>query len=392
MLRLKDNSCHLQETVRALRRHHKLSELVIFYNARELHVDALNLLKENHDKPESSISGHMRTVQYMQNLGPANIDVILQFAGWVLNVNETDGLTIFTEDMPEVEALPRSRVLDFLKKSRPSAVISYLKHVIVTWKDENPVFHNALALRYKDRILEYMEARTSASMVEELRAELQELLESSTHCTPALILPEFPTHCLQEERAILLGRLFKHREALTLYLYHVKDVDKAKKYCQRHYSSDKDVYTVLVELLLSTPDKQILNELGIDSKAATFKHDVNVALDILEEFSVKVDLAVALKYLPDSVKLSRIGKFLTVKLEERVTQKHKTLVQKSLLHSEHLQVQKERMEAEKEMIVIGEFDICRVCHKRFTGSGAFVRLPNSEIVHYSCQEKAYDFF
>ena len=57
------------------------------------------------------IGGISRTITYLQRLGPADIDLILEFSGWVLDEDGEEGLTIFTEDLPEVDALPRDKVL-----------------------------------------------------------------------------------------------------------------------------------------------------------------------------------------------------------------------------------------------------------------------------------------
>lgn len=52
--------------------------------------------------------------------------MIFQFAGWVLKKHPEDGLKIFTEDLPEVEQLPRPKVLDYLIKTNKLLVIPYL--------------------------------------------------------------------------------------------------------------------------------------------------------------------------------------------------------------------------------------------------------------------------
>ncbi len=47
LLRLQDNQCHMEETVRALKKNHKYAELVIFYNTKGAHEKALKLIKEH---------------------------------------------------------------------------------------------------------------------------------------------------------------------------------------------------------------------------------------------------------------------------------------------------------------------------------------------------------
>ena len=59
-------------------------------------------------------------------LGKDHINLILDFAGWVLDANSEEGLKIFTEDIAEVEQLPRPKVLDYLLRTHKDLVIPYL--------------------------------------------------------------------------------------------------------------------------------------------------------------------------------------------------------------------------------------------------------------------------
>lgn len=137
---------------------------------------------------------------------------------------------IFTEDIAEVEALPRPRVLDFLLKSHKSVVIPYLEHVVHTWEDSNPLFHNALVHQYREKIV-----TEGPAVAEHTRKKLLQFLENSRQYTAENILSSFPTDSLLEERAIILGRLGKHEEALNIYVRALGDVEKAEKYCRKVY-------------------------------------------------------------------------------------------------------------------------------------------------------------
>jgi hypothetical protein len=58
------------------------------------------------------------------------MDLILEHATWVLAQSPEEGLRIFTEDLQEVEQLPRPRVLDFLLRVQPPLVIPYLVSIL----------------------------------------------------------------------------------------------------------------------------------------------------------------------------------------------------------------------------------------------------------------------
>ena len=76
----------------------------------------MDLLRSHSADPDSPLSGHSRTVNYLQNLGPNHIEIVLEFSLWVILSSPEDGLTIFTEDLDTVETLPRAQVLNWLLK------------------------------------------------------------------------------------------------------------------------------------------------------------------------------------------------------------------------------------------------------------------------------------
>lgn len=150
LLRL--NQCHLEESEKMLKKHNKLSELIILYDGKKKHKKALTLLKEQANIKGSVLQGHKRTITYLQKLGSDNLQLIFEFADWVLTENPVEGLTIFTEELIAVEALPRAKVLDFLLSKHKALVIPYLEHIIFKWNDTNTLRHNALLKQYSEQV------------------------------------------------------------------------------------------------------------------------------------------------------------------------------------------------------------------------------------------------
>ena len=393
LLRLPENQCHLEESERALKRCQKWSELIIFYNTRGLHKKALNLLKDHRHREDSPLKGRERTVAYLQNLGPDHFEIICEFSKWVLDEDEAVGLTIFTEDTIEAEALPRARVLEFLMAQRRSVVIPYLKHLIVEWKETNAVFHNALILQYKDYVVQKISAVGRDGNAEgplslsKAREELRELLLTSKVYSAELILPQFPHDCLEEERAILLGSLGRHEEALAIYLYQMRDVGRAMRYCEEHFTPGSNIYTVLLQFMLRPPGGELLRTLALSDADRSPPCDVDSALKVVAEHGPKMDPAAVIKALPAATPLSCVAKFVRQGLEKKVALRHETAIVKSLMHAEHLQLQQERIAVESVKFRLDETDLCPVCHKKFTKTGVLARLPGGAIVHFACQEK-----
>uniref|UniRef100_A0A1B6EG03 Vacuolar sorting protein 39/Transforming growth factor beta receptor-associated domain-containing protein n=2 Tax=Clastoptera arizonana TaxID=38151 RepID=A0A1B6EG03_9HEMI len=387
---LRRNFCHLEETERTLKKHHKYSELIILYQTKGLHNKALELLQKQADQPDSNLRGYERTVHYLQNLGRDNISLIFQFAGWVLEAHPEEGLKIFTEDLPEVEQLPRPSVLDYLLRTQKSLVTPYLEHVIHVWKETNSTLHNVLIHQYKEKVQTLISSTLSQQeqqAAQHTKAKLLTFLEKSEHYIPETVLVHFPFDCLYEERAIILGKLNKHEQALSIYVTVLGDIQRAKEYCDKVYSqSGKEthqVYVILMKLLINPPENWLV---GITPPIPP-QPDIETALDLLEGNADRIPPLDALKEIPNSVPVIRIKHFLTTSLQKQLNHRRTTQVLKGLLYAEHLQVQEARMQLESKNVIISEIDVCPICKKRFGNQSAFVRNPNGDIVHYSCHER-----
>nr|XP_012223795.1 PREDICTED: vam6/Vps39-like protein [Linepithema humile] len=403
LLRL--NHCHLAEAEKTLLMHQKYPELIILYQTKGQHKKALELLEKHAKENDSSLKGTERTIQYLQHLGKDHMDLILKFAGWVLTEDPEQGLRIFMEDIQEVEHLPRPKILDYLLRLHKDLVIQYLEHVVHVWEDNNPLFHNVLIHQYKEKCLASMNANATPAEKEtsqHIRQKLQQFLEKSPYYTPETILVHFPFDSLFEERAVILGRIGRHQQAISIYISLLNDIPRAIQYCQnvytRYQNQDRaekqkqtdnadEVYVLLIQQLLK-PDNEGVLMAGCNPEIQrTAQPDLEMALRLLEEHASKINPMKALEVLPDSVPIGRIKHFLEVSLQNNLNARRRTQVLKGLLYAEHLQVQEQRMHYESQSVLMTEYNICPVCKKRFGNQSAFARYPNGDIVHYSCQDR-----
>lgn len=250
LLRL--NHCHLAETEQTLKKYQKYSDLIILYQTKGQHKKALELLKQQSTEIDSSLRGYDRTVQYLQKLGGEHINLIFEFATWVLQKHPEEGLKIFTEDILEVENLPRAKVLDFLLKNHKDLVIPYLEHVVYYWEDKNQFFHNALVHQYREKLQElFANKSTNESHYQHIKMKLLKFLEDSSNYNPDVVLVHFPFDSLFEERALILGKLGKHEKSLSIYVQVLGDTKKAVEYCNKVYEKKslgfEDIYVVLIK-------------------------------------------------------------------------------------------------------------------------------------------------
>ncbi|XP_078466273.1 vam6/Vps39-like protein [Lampetra fluviatilis] len=400
LLRLENNNCHVEESERVLKKAQKYSELIILYERKGMHEKALNVLLQQSQKANSPLKGHERTVQYLQRLGKENMKLIFEFSVWVMKVNPEDGLKIFTEDLPEVEGQPRNEVLQFLESNSKDLAIPYLEYIIYDYMEKGPLFHNRLIELYREKIQEMMKdylqslpaglRQTVAPGSEpgklgEYRNKLLSFLEISISYQPGQLITDFPLDGLLEERALLLGRMGSHEQALQIYVHVLRNYPAAEEHCRKYYDrtkeGNKDVYLMLLRLYLSPPDIRELGPLTLGLPKP--KPNLPAALLLLEQHYSRVDTTQALNLLPANVQICQVQEFLLRVLEEKAESRRSYQILKSLQLSEHLRVQEQRIFYESVKCVITEEKLCRVCKKKI-GSSAFARYPSGVLVHYFC--------
>lgn len=103
-----------------------------------------------------------------------------------------------------------------------------------------------------------------------------------------------------EERAILLGKLGLHEQALSIYVCVLGDVQRAKAYCENIYrlqvAESREVFVLLMKILICPPE----NWLGaLQEHHSGVQPDLEMALNILEEHADKIN--------PTQVKLEIIS-------------------------------------------------------------------------------------
>lgn len=381
------NNCHLEESEKILKQYKKYSELIILYQTKGQHKRALTLLKT------SPNFGLDRTVQYLQHLGAEHKKIIFEFADFVIQENPQEGLKIFTEDIQEVENLPRADVLDFLLKNHKSLVITYLEHIINIWSEVKPIFHNILIQQYKEQITNLksdpdLENNYQKKIeLQNFREKLVNFLKTSNKYAADKIVCELPADDLFEERAIVLGKLAKHEKVLAIYIQILGDVEKAIAYCDLVYSTAApnyaDIYLILIRLLLNPPTVSPYSNVKLHPKC--LQPDIETVLDVLENNAKRVNPHSVLTILPDNIPLVRLNKFLEVSLHNQLELKRKYQMLKGLYYAENLQQKEQNMVVESKSFLITEMTLCSVCKKKFSNQSAFVRHPYGELIHISCQ-------
>lgn len=70
---------------------------------------------------------------------------------------------------------------------------------------------------YREKITD-KKANSTEEELQHIKSKLVTFLETSSHYTPERVILHFPNDTLFEERAIILGKLGIHEQALAIYV------------------------------------------------------------------------------------------------------------------------------------------------------------------------------
>lgn len=181
---------------------------------------------------------------------------------------------------------------------------------------------------------------------------------------------------MYEERALLLGRIARHDQALAIYVYQLRDYEMAEEYCRRVYNRDRedtrDVYMSLLRTFLApisgTPPM------------------IERALHLLARYHASMDIAKALEMLPLGTRLDGLLPFLESVFRGVVGERQDAQVLCSIYKMDDLLVQLELMLLRSQFAVITPERVCPVCRRRI-GNSAFARYQDGVIVHLGCKDR-----
>ena len=385
-----DNFCDPDVVNERLIEAHRYNDLVDFFYGKKLHRPALELLKkfgeaeeENEDAPQ--LHGPQRTVAYLQNLPPELIDLILQFAGWPLRKDPDLGMEVFMADSENAETLQRPRVLEFLQSIDKNLATRYLEHIIQELNDDTPDFHQRLANVYIERL------KSGDFATDDDQAAWKEktldFLKTSKEYQPYKALQKLTKDDanLFEARAIVLSKMGQHRQALDIYVFHLKDADKAEEYCNQRYltetanapaptphgrATDIDpsdappsIYHTLLSLYLSPPPPH--------------KPQWGPALNILAKHGARMPASSTLNLIPEILPIKELESYFQGRIRTANTLVNEGRIvagmRGTLAFSEEANLRlgdgvRGGNDGRNRRVVITEDRVCGVCYRRFGGS------------------------
>ncbi|KAG0095622.1 Vam6/Vps39-like protein [Podila epicladia] len=346
------NYCNLEETENLLLKHKKYRELVDFYKGKGQHRKALELLKTVHSMP-GEMHGVRPTVNYLQRLGVDHFNLIQEFGTWILELDPEVAIKIYTDDEPEIDTLPRFKIISYLERLSLDLCVVYLEHIIHELGDQTSEFHNTLVVSYLAQIQRDSAVAGKDETVQKTKAKLLQFLDESTFYKAERILSRLPVDSCYEERAILLSRIGQHDQALNIYVHKLRNFQAAEEYCVKNYDSTdttKNVYLLLLKVYLKPPNRE--------------KPMLQPALDILTRHGSHIDPQAVLSLLPASTRIDQLFTFFEKSIRESNKAKNMDMIVKNLLKAERLQTQEQLTFYRSRRVKITEDRMCPKCNKR----------------------------
>ncbi|KAI9824592.1 MAG: Vacuolar morphogenesis protein 6 [Thelocarpon impressellum] len=365
----------------------RYSELVDFFHGKKLHRPALELLKKygqaDIEETPPALRGVRRTVLYLQSLPPDLIDLVLEFAEWVIRQDAEAGMEVFLADTENAETLPRDKVLAWLANIDESLAAKYLEHVINELNDLTPAFHQRLLQIYLTRL------EASDADRPRLLKKLLDFLRSSSQYSTAKALNLIPRDVpdFYEARAIVLSRMGQHKQALEIYVFQLQDHDKAEEYCNRvHLSTptastegekETSIYHTLLSLYLSPPPPH----------SPSFPP----ALALLSRHGPRLPAPSTLSLLPPSLPIADLQSYFTARIRTANSLVNQGRIVAGLHKTERVGAQAALLgsRARGRKVLVSEERVCGVCHRRLGGSAVSV-LPDDSVVHYGCARRVHN--
>ncbi|KAG9233891.1 vacuolar morphogenesis protein-like protein AvaB [Amylocarpus encephaloides] len=383
----------------------RYNDLVDFFHGKKLHRPALELLKkfgmaEGEDE-SSPLHGPQRTIGYLQNLPPEMIGLILEFAEWPLRANPDLGMEIFLADTENAETLPRDRVVDFLQGINIDFAVRYLEHVINELNDMTPEFHNELVSAYLKDLKGQKERDTEHWG--DLMNRLISFMRSSKQYSLTKAFGNIPRDdpYFYEAQAVVLSSMKQHKQALEIYVFKIQDFVKAEEYCNHvHLQSESSptqsgrtstlepddplpsIYHTLLSLYLTPP--------------LPYSPQWPPALDLLSKHGSRLPASSTMSLIPTTLPVAELESYFRGRIRAANSIVNEARIVAGMRKSEVVSAQAGLLlgdgipggkEGRNRAVFVEKERVCGVCHKRLGGSVISV-LPDNEVVHYGCVNRA----
>ncbi|XP_076056469.1 transforming growth factor-beta receptor-associated protein 1-like isoform X2 [Oratosquilla oratoria] len=368
-----DVVCAMQECVQWLEKYGQFTALAKVYRIMGDMEKALGVLTQlvRGEISDENFTGLQQLVDTLTCVTDASI--VWRYADFVLEHDAVQGVRVFIES---AASLNPTEVLETLHRY-PDARLKYLHHLIYSKKFKDEKYHTELILHYVEEAVKQSDEESSS--LEETREKLLDLLCSSCHYQPKLVLSRLVNTNLHQETAYVYGKLEEHEKALSLLVHKMKDFSAAEQYCITHTKGKEEkvkskIFLTLLKIYLRPP-----------SGGSSDDIELAPAIELLSLHAGDLDLEAVLELLPEHWSLTIFQHYLRAAIRASMHQSRIKRIQQTLVRCENLQQKYVLHKLSRDMgpIPMSGSRICCVCGKRFSEC-AFTIYPNGVMAHIGC--------
>ncbi|TYJ56256.1 hypothetical protein B9479_003101 [Cryptococcus floricola] len=371
-----ENWCDVEEVEGLLKEKEKFGDLIDLYQGKKMHRKALEMVHDLAKEEDDPLDRYPPTISYLQKLPsspPELLQLRFEFSKWILEEDVARGLEIFKGDEPPTSELPRKEVVDFLEGVQPSkkgkkkeACVSYLEWLIVNMGEKEGWAHEKLAELYLDG------ARLEKG---EMFTKLLSFLETSEGYRAGKMLSRLKKDEMPEARAILLGRMGRHEDALKVYVYQLRDYTQAEAYCIKNEKNKTNIFAILLQLYLRPAPSYSSEQL------------LKPALTLLAAHPSSLPMSSSLPLLPPLTPMSDVQTYLLRTLRSTHSNSYSGKVHAHLSEGRKEQIDLALVAVEGKRVRVGEQRVCPGCMKRLGVAAVAVHAPRGEVTHLHCKDK-----
>ncbi len=288
------------------------------------------------------------------------------------------------DDEEEFKLLDHEQVCKYLSEQIEPKSLSinlariYVQYCIFVWADKNPKLNNILIDFYVLLIEQKQSDKLEEDQIKTYKEMLIYFLTETNNYEAIYAISKLSLENYPEERAIVLGKLGKHSEALTIYVDKLNDIDKAEAYCHHVFASQdtveaKQVYYQLLQIYLNSDYEEIR---------------IGASIRLLNAHSNEIGSCRSLELLPaELMKCKNLSPFFENMLNRLARNKHNIQIINRLMFSLELQIHETKILCQDKKFVVNDEQMCKECNKRM-GKSAMVRFPNGDLIHYGCSKNS----
>ncbi|KAI7897305.1 vacuolar sorting protein 39 domain 2-domain-containing protein [Mucor mucedo] len=471
------NDCSIEDCAKALSKSKKYYALSIMYESKHMYEKVLDIWTKIYsgELPDEEFKDGLTRIKrlllkdvHSQELP---LSVIMRYAWWLTHESPADGVEVFTRS-PRTEDMDPDEILDKLESYSNEGVRTYLEYLVMTQKSERAEYHTRLACSYVRDVQKEIENNNQSKQMDELvkgfkkhvnpmkieNPDTSDTLSKSTFVgylasqkTPLVKLrlllirlllrsqlysPEVLLTVLSKagplaiEKAIVFGRMGKHKEALDILIHELSDFVGAETYCvtngqstgvipaaasdddndqqqqqqQQHQTMPRSSSLVGVKerplpTLIPEKDGDYLSTDQLNERKALFtmlfksyiaikdsKLMIARSMHLLNTQGVYLDTLEVLETIPEDWSVHMLQDFLIRSLRRSLDDYNESRIVVALGRGENLMVSSEMIKTYKEIgsITVDYETTCLKCH-RIIGDSIFVReSEHGQILHLHC--------